>query len=514
MNESYENTIQLTKRPPAVKCQSNFCRTKLNFNMYKKIYWLSVIFFWLIASAISVSAQNNERFNIVFISIDDLNTNIGAYGDSIAITPNIDELADQGTLFNKAYVQHPICNPSRASILTGWRPQEIGVTDHRTHFRDNHPDIITLPQLFKNNGYQTIGLGKIFHWGSGFNDVSSWHRYHYEEFSWDNGIYNLPENSIGGKAASSEMADVEDTEYVEGKITEKAILELEKFKENQKPFFLAVGYFRPHLPYNAPKKYWDLYDRDIFTKIDHPNKPEGAPMVAFHNWQELRGYKDIPNQGAVSFEKQIELRHGYYASISYVDTQVGKLIKAIQDFGLEKNTIIVVWSDHGYHLGEQGLWAKTAIFEQTTRVPLIVSAPNIKQPKSTDAIVELLDLYPTLIDLTGIEPQGILSGKSLKPLLFDFDYEWNNVAYSQIPRPYHAAISRPETLTHWGYSVRSEDWRYTVWYNIEESIFEYPELYSMKNSDLERKNVAGSSAYAEVEKYHHKLIQEYVKDYY
>lgn len=458
----------------------------------------------------SINAPKNKstKPNVIFIAVDDLRPTLSCFGDPQAITPHIDSLAKQGIIFNRHFVQAPSCAPSRTSLLTGLRPDEVRVTNHKTHFRDTRPEVVTLPQLFKNKGYAAINLGKIFHYASGYNDSISWNEEHFLKGAMN---YVLPENVKGkGKAVSSECADVNDTAYIDGKIADKAIEYLRKFKEANSPFFLGIGHLKPHLPFNAPKKYWDLYDRDDFGKIENRERPLNTPDIAFHQWQELRGYKDIKKKGALATEKEKELWHGYYACVSFVDAQIGKVLKTLDELNLRENTIIVLWGDHGYHLGEQDLWCKSTNFDLSARSPLIISAPGIGNSGQTcDAIVESVDLYPTIIDLCGIESADNLSGNSLKPLLENPKHNWKNVAFNQFARPYDAAISGKVPVTHMGYSVRTEEWRYTSWYNVSKDSFEFPELYSFRESSYLNENLAGKPEFAETEAKLHKLVQDY-----
>ena len=476
--------------------------------------WVSLICLLIISIVCSncnpaVSA-GDKKVNVLFIAVDDLRPVLGCYGDSLVITPNIDRLSKQGVVFSRAYTQAPSCAPSRTSMLTGLRPDEVKVTNHATHFRDTRPDVVTLPQIFKLSNYETMSIGKIFHFAKGYNDTASWTRPELYETGIKMEQYVLPENRAGGKAASTESAEVHDTAYWDGKITKEAIRFLSEIKDQDKNFFLGVGFLKPHLPFSAPKKYWDLYDGDEFQFIQNRERPENAPEIAFHNSQELRGYTDIPNTGPLSVEKETQLRHAYYACVSYVDAQVGKVLNALDELGLRENTIIVLWGDHGYHLGEQDLWCKSTNFEIAARVPVIISSPGVSTSGATcDAIIESVDLYPTLIDLCGILPSGNLSGVSLKPLLMDPAGEWKNIAFNQFARPYEAAIGGRQPVSHMGYSVRTDAWRYTAWYNVTISSFEYPELYSMQGSVIPSENVAGIPEYVDTEARLHHLVQEY-----
>lgn len=464
--------------------------------------------------------QQQDKPNVLFISIDDLLATLGAYGDPIAITPNIDELAKNSVVFNRHYVQQPSCAPSRTSMLTGLRPDEVEVVNHNVHFRDTRPDVVTLPQLFKNNGYHSVGIGKIFHFRHGFQD---------SELSWttevhgsNRGIkrdqYALPENRHGGKATATEKADVLDTAYPDGRFTKIALDFLRRFEYSEEPFFLAVGFMKPHLPFAAPARYWDLYDREDFDNLIQPDRPKGAPDVAFHNSNELRGYTDFPNEGPVSTELKKELRHGYYASVSYIDAQVGMLLEELDELGLRNNTIIVLWSDHGFHLGELSLWGKSTNFEMAAHAPLMISAPGVSvEGAKSNALVESLDLYPTLADLAGLTPETELSGESLRPLLIDPDAAWRPFAFNQFARPYGAAIGGGQERTHMGYSVRVDDWRYTAWFNEETKTFEYKELYPMdpnpnyvvQKSNIETENLSGKPEYRDIENRMLNMLKQY-----
>ena len=449
------------------------------------------------------------KTNVLFIAIDDMRPVLACYDDHLAITPNVDKLASKGTLFTNHYVQATSCAPSRTSMLTGYRPDEVKVTNHKTHFRDTRPQVVTLPELFKNEGYTTISIGKIFHYGSGYNDSQSWNEEHYLKGAVEG--YVLKENlEVKGKAASSECVELPDTAYQDGLSAERAMEYLRAFKKNKKPFFLAVGFLKPHLPFNAPKKYWDLYDRESFGDFGQSDRPKNTPDIAFHNWQELRGYNDISKEDTLSADKEKELRHGYYACVSYVDTQIGKVLQTLDELGLRENTLIVLWGDHGYHLGEQNLWCKSTNFELSARSPLIISAPETGTAgASIDAFVESVDIYPTIVDICGLNTPEHLAGISLEPLMEDPAQKWNDMSFNQFVRPYKAAIGASVPMTHMGYSVRSEGWRYTSWFNVETKSFEYPELYRLTENHEISDNLAGQSEYAALEKKFAQALMDY-----
>ncbi|TFH50368.1 MAG: iduronate-2-sulfatase [Bacteroidia bacterium] len=447
------------------------------------------------------SASNgNEKvtgrpMNVLFFFVDDLRPNLGCYGDKTAVTPNIDMLARSGVMFSHAYCQQAVSNPSRTSLLTGLRPDENGVTDLETHFRDNVPDVVTLPQLFKNNGYLTLGAGKVYHSTPFIVDEPSWTRPVPDYLP---RAYMLPQNLVeNAKMSSFESADVADNAYPDGKTADFAIGYLQEASTENKPFFIAVGFTKPHLPFCAPSKYWKLYDSDSFVISDR-DRPAGSPDLAFHNWEELRGYRDIPKSGPISREKEEILWKGYYACISYVDAQVGRVLETLDKLGLRENTVIVLWGDHGYHLGEQDLWCKSTNFELDARVPLIISAPGEKGAgEECNAIVETLDIYPTLAEICDLTPQSKLSGISLKPLLVNPDKKWKNIAFNQFIRPYGAL--RNGKPTHMGYSVRTPEWRCTCWWDLSTGKIVEKELYYLKNYSLEKENLAGRKKYFRIE---------------
>lgn len=488
--------------------------------MKQKFYYIIIVSILLICifscNASKDSLQNGPKMNVLFITVDDLRPNLGCYEDPVAISPNIDKLAEMGVVFNRAYCQQAVCNPSRASVLTGLRPDQCGVTDLKTNFREIVPNVVTLPQIFKNNGYITIDIGKIFHDGKYFHDSISWSSPEVYTPIKKEDQYFLPQNRKGGKASSTEFVDVPDNYYTDGKIADAAIAWINKLKDSKKPFFLALGFKKPHLPFCAPKKYWSLYQDNEFKLNGNQNKPADAPEIAFHHSEELRGYTDIPDTGRITNEKIKQLRRAYYACISFVDAQIGKVMKTLNDLGLAKNTIIILWGDHGYHLGEQALWCKSTNFELDVRIPLIIYAPGVSQKNArTDAIVEALDIYPTLIDLCNVKPVDSLSGISLKPLLMNPDQKWNKVAYSQFIRPYNALFSKlSKKAKYMGYTVRTKDWRCTAWYNLKTDSIDYKELYHMKNNviegiSIEEINVSGDKKYASIEAKLTQLLNNY-----
>lgn len=457
------------------------------------------------------SAASQPPPNLLFIAIDDLRPALGCYGDPIAITPNIDRLASQGTLFNRAYCQLAVCGPSRLSLLSGRRPDTIQVWDLKSHFRETLPDLITLPQHFKNNGYYTRSIGKIHH-GSGppMKDPPSWS----EEPLYDSGRkhewrYASAENRavVTLKRSSVEGENVPDSTFVDGLVCDAAEDALATLKEQKQPFFLGVGFRKPHLPFVAPKKYWDLYDREDIPKPITNSHPEGAPEFAVRTWNEIEGYTDIPiNLAEITPEKIQELRHGYYACISYIDTLVGRLLDKLDELDLANDTIICFWSDHGFHLGEQGLWTKANNYELSARVPLIISAPGQSHPGSaSNALVELVDLYPTLAELCGLTLSPDLEGLSLVPLLEDANRPWKSAAFNQYPRDF-TEIKHKRHGDVMGYSIRTNRFRYVQWREWTSGKIHVHELYDHQNDPNEMKNLAGQPEYISTLIQHQRLL--------
>jgi len=444
--------------------------------------------------------NNQQKYNILFIMVDDLRPTLGCYEDTAAVTPNIDQLASNGIVFSRAYCQQAVCAPSRASVMTGLRPDQIRVWDLKTHFRKNVPNVVTLPQYFKNKGYHSLEVGKIYHDPLEAKDPQSWSapsRLHVTQDGRGH-KYVLDINCTGKREeAATEMADVPDTSYIDGKVCQTAVEILNEIKDST--FFLAVGFRRPHLPFSCPKKYWDLYKPDEIPQILNPNPPDGVPEIALHNWRELRAYTDIPNIGDVDSEEAIHLRWGYYAAVSYIDAQIGKLVHELNRLNLAENTIIVLCADHGYHLGEHNLWCKITNFELDTRVPLIISVPNQKNAGAkTKAIVELVDIYPTLADICGLDIPEELAGKSLKPFLNDQTLKWDKPAISQFPRPFFFSRDKEGKNDFMGYSVRTDQYRYTKWIRIETGEVFARELYNHFTDPYEEVNIAKQEDFKEI----------------
>lgn len=422
---------------------------------------------WLLFGVLGLSLHIGSLIadqppNILFIAIDDLRPELGCYGSSIAKSPNLDRLASEGLKFNRAYCQQAICSPSRASLMTGARPDTIGVIENTAYFRDLNPEIVTLPQHLIANGYETVYCGKIYHAKMTDHDLSwsrgpAWKSCRYQRQKLP-GSYALPENQkiwqenrkemlakygpngSGGlvHGPAYEAADVEDHVYGDGFNTQLAIATLEDHirKNTGKPLFLALGLVKPHLDFIAPRKYWDMYDRDAIKIATQTSPPQGGAATGLHASFELRTRHGIPKSGPIGEELARTLLHGYYACVSYVDAQVGLMLDALEKNGMRENTIVIVWGDHGWHLGDMGIWGKATNYEIATRVPLMIRTPDMKlRGVTTDALVELVDIYPTLCELSGVPLPEHLEGRSFAPLLKEPGQPWKKAVFSQFPNP-------------------------------------------------------------------------------
>ena len=371
--------------------------------------------------------------NVLFIAIDDLRPELGCFGGKEVRSPHIDKLAAGGTTFNRAYCQVPVCGASRASLMTGLRPTEKRFLKFDTYAEIDAPGAMTLPEEFKTNGYHCISNGKIFHHR---NDTAkrSWSEDPWKP-SMGGATFLDPKSKsmIGGKKKRGpvlEFPEVADSAYPDGQIGNKTIADLKRMKKNSKPFFLACGFIKPHLPFYSPKKYWDLYDRASLELADNRERPKNAPS-ALRGSGEIHNYHDR-GMKYNSDEWHRACLHGYYACVSYVDAQIGKIMKTLDDLDLRKNTVIVLWGDHGWHLGEHNFWGKHNLMHLSTRSPLIVSAPRFKSGQTCDRLVEFVDLYPTLIDLSGLKSVNEkLEGTSFKPLLEKPRSPWKKAVFSQ-----------------------------------------------------------------------------------
>ncbi|TWU30873.1 sulfatase [Novipirellula artificiosorum] len=448
--------------------------------------------------------------NVLLIVADDLNCDIGPYGDRAAITPNLQRLAARGLVFERAYCQQAVCNPSRSSFLTGLRPDTVKVDDLRKYFRETAVDgtnLITLPQHFKNHGYFCQNIGKMFHNMGETQDRRSWSidevlfkGTHATDTVYANTPAALRERTFA-KAPVAEALDVPDTAYRDGQIANLAAAMLRDHPADGQPFFLAVGFWRPHLPFVAPKKYWDLYDPEKISLPEPAAAPVDVPAIAMHDSTEIRGYDGVPKNRPFTTKEIRHYRHGYYGSISFLDTQLGEILDALDESEHAANTVVVFTSDHGFHIGEQTLWGKTTNFELDARVPLIIADPMhvAGHGKSTTALAELVDLYPTLAALARIDGDlnKRLEGDSLAPVIFDPAVCVKDAAFTQHQHPFYGPAANWKA---WGYSIRTAEWRYTEWRDMEGGEVIARELYDHVHDPGESRNVA--TEYSEVVKFH------------
>jgi arylsulfatase A-like enzyme len=502
---------------------------------------------------LTAASAQPKKVNVLFIAVDDLKPALGCYGDPMAKTPNIDRLASRGSVFLTNYCQQAVSGPTRASLMTGLRPDVTRIWDLKTKMREVDPNILSMPQYFISQGYQTAGIGKIYDPRCVDNDLDkpSWSLPYYKNssayISKNTGQpeygYQLPATKaliikykaegtakgLKGKELnewvqklikpSVECADVPDNAYDDGANTLHAKEILAKLSRNSQPFFFAVGLSKPHLPFVAPKKYWDMFSREQLPLARFQQRAKNGPEIGYHTAGELQMYSDIPPIASFTDqkpgldlpkEKQRELIHGYYASTAYSDAQVGKLLDALDSLGLSKNTVIVLWGDHGWHLGDHNLWNKHTNFEQATHSPLLISVPWIKSSKIKSP-TEFVDIFPTLCELSGIPIPARLDGKSLVTVMKDPEKPVKEFAVSQYPRPENKmemgrlGWSDGEYM---GYSLRTERYRYTVWMKdmyrsnkpYKKELVVASELYDYQKDPDETINVAGEKEYEAVRK--------------
>ena len=375
---------------------------------------------FLISACSSNNVQKKDdkkkKPNILFIAVDDLRPELNFYGANHIKSPNLDQLANESLVFNKAYCNIPVCGASRASLLTGMRPTRNRFITAHTSKDKQVPNAKSLPFLLKENGYTTISNGKIYHYNK--DDVTAWDEMWQPDKLWS---YALPESQEIRKNTKRvlpfEVAEVHDSVYRDGKLALKVIQDLKKLKQSNQPFFLTMGLMKPHLPFTAPKKYWDLYDRNQIELPESYIQPKTTPKQAFHRYGELRNYENIPKKGHLPDDLAKELIHGYYACVSYIDAQIGLVLDELKRLELEDDTIVILWGDHGWNLGDHKLWCKHVTFETALRTPLIIKVPGKTKGTKTEAITEYIDIYPSLAELVGLEVPKTVEGKSFVPIL-------------------------------------------------------------------------------------------------
>jgi len=467
-------------------------------------YFLSFLLLFTIFSCSTKTGlnekNNGQNPNVLFICIDDLRPELGCYGNDYIHSPNIDKLAETGAVFANHYVQVPTCGASRFSLLTGMLPKTKGHLSNEAcrNFIAGKPET-EVPETFihhlRRNGYYTVGIGKISHYvdgllygytdsvGTEFELPHSWDEILLNHGKWGTGWnaffgYADGENrqSMKNQVKPYEMADVPDNGYPDGLIAEQALEKIKELAKNEKPFFLSVGFFKPHLPFNAPKKYWDMYDESEIPLSPNPFIPENVNNESLHGSGEFNGYKwgdeAASLEGPVSGEYARKLRHAYFACVSYVDAQVGKLIEELEKQDLAENTVVVIWGDHGWHLGDQLVWGKHTIFERALKSAFIVNIPGITKGKTVNKTVSTVDIYPTLIELCGLEMHHQTDGKSMVSLIENPIAEWEDASYGYFKN---------------GISLRTERYRFTRYFRNQETV---TELYDHQTDPNEAKNIA------------------------
>ncbi|MDX1283370.1 MAG: sulfatase [Draconibacterium sp.] len=449
---------------------------------------LAILFFTasVYAKSGKKNSSANKQKNVLFIAVDDLRLQAGVYGQEMMHTPGLDRLGEEGVVFNRAYCNVPVCGASRASLMSGVRPTNTRFINYHTKKDVDLPNVPSLAKWFKKHGYLTFSNGKIYHHTS--DDLDAWsekpfnpNRSKHGE-KW--GMYQKQESidiiKKTKKRPAWEDADVDDTGYPEGLLAEKVIGDLKELSKQDKPFFMSIGFWKPHLPFNAPKKYWDLYKPEDIKLADNPYIPEGAPKQAMHTWGELRKYHDMPEKESMDDEDAKKLIHGYYASVSYTDAQIAKLLATLDELGIRENTVVILWGDHGWHLGEHTLWCKHCNFDRVMNAPIMVSAPGYSKGVKTNSITEFIDIYPSLCELCEVPLPGHLDGTSFVPALKNPKKSVKDYAYIRY---------------HKGESIVSENFNYTEWYNYKIGKVDARMLYNLEKDPKENVNVSEEKAY-------------------
>ena len=492
---------------------------------------LSIVAVALVCPAIANEPASSKP-NVLFIVVDDLKPLLGCYGATWIKSPNIDRLAASGTLFTASHCQVSFCAPSRMSVLTGLRPDTTRLIfnppQQQDILRTRFSDLVTLPQHFKNHGYITHPIHKVFDGRTvdAGHDRASWTVPYgpwemapgekpapggYQDPATKARLADAARQGQPTSGPATEGCDIPDNAYHDGGVAFTAAKRIREFKQQGQPFFLAVGFVKPHLPFIAPKKYWDLYDRASLPLASFQQLPQGSPHdLAFYSHSgELRAYSDVPKSGPIPEPLQRELVHGYAACVSYIDAQVGLMMKTLEETGIADNTIVCLWGDHGFHLGELGHWGKVTNYEDATRAPLIIAAPRKRQPQRITALVEFLDIYPTLCDLAGLPIPSHVQGRSLAPLIRGENVTPHDAAISQMsPGPHKDGVM--------GWTLRAPRYRYIEWRRVDFSTdppritdqVESIELYDYQTAPLEGKNLAGKTEHAAVLKEHQALFDK------
>ncbi|WP_395344521.1 sulfatase [Ningiella sp. W23] len=462
----------------------------------------------------AVANDSDNKTNVLFIAIDDMRPSTGSYGDKLAVTPNLDEIASKSVQFNRAYVQMATCSPSRASLMSSQRPDTLQIYYSNPKTRrveDSIPSKLTLNGYFKHEGYETVGIGKIYHapddssqgwstqWDNKGNELTrgllSANAY-LDMLAWDETHPNTK------RAVAYEAADVGDDAYPDGQNTRFAMLELNRLAKEKTPFLMMMGYKKPHLPFACPKAHWDKYDSDRIALPVVSTPPKNSPPYALNNSGELRVYPYMP-KGKKAFSEQdtLNLKHGYYACISYIDTLIGNLLQELEETGLSDNTMVVIWGDHGFKVGEYGRFNKHTNYEIDTRVPLWIKMPGQTVGQTNEAIVETIDIFPTILDVLGMEVPDSFAGKSFKSVVIGERSNFKNAAFQQ----FHRTYKKQPVM---GYSIRTANYRYVAWLHRITGELLAQELYDHTKDPLETINVVGDIEYKTVVAKHKSLLIE------
>jgi len=447
-------------------------------------------------AAQAADAAASKKPNVLFVVFDDLNNRLGCYGDPVAKSPNLDRLAARGTVFTRNFCQQPICGPSRASFMSGRRPDSLGIWSMTKHLYDEHPDAVTIPQWFMQHGYTSMSIGKVL---GGYGKEADFKTLSVpdrrtggktkDEFAMPNGV-PMPPNLSRDELCGNR--DVPDETCFDTMSASLAINELRALAKKPEPFFLALGIFKPHAPYKVPKRYWDMYRREEIPAIETPARPRNAPGIAFHANHEILGEPNVHR--TLDEESKREIRHGYYAAMSFADAQFGRVLNALDELKIRDNTIVVIIGDNGFQIGEHDCWGKMTLFGWDARVPLIISAPGIaKGGVKTNSISELIDIFPTLTDLSGLPSPPKLDGTSLVPVLKDASASVKTAALTQHPRPAlywgGGAQALPQVM---GYGMFTDRWSYHEWRDFKTGHVVGQELYDEQTDPLETVNLAGT----------------------
>ena len=500
----------------------------------KKQYILTLLYSTFLLLLSCSSPQKIDKPNILFVSIDDLRPTLGAYGDAVVVSPNLDRFAKEGMTFRQTFCQAAVCAPSRASLMTGIRPDSTRVWHLGDKFREINPETVTMPQYFSKFGYHTVNIGKIFH--NYMPDSISWDEpdlrpSQFVKPEWvgrDGETFYISEEVNKSQAIKRdsllrlrpiryadgwntgpawEDADVHDSLYYDGAQTELAKRTLTRLAKNDQPFYMGLGFFRPHLPFAVPKKYWDLYNRDEIPLAPNPEIPEGAPLHSMNSMYELRHYDGFGHIGHPTSDYRMSedtvriLRHGYYASVSYVDALFGELVSHLKELGIYENTIIIVWGDHGWKLGDHNSWGKMTNYNIDLKVPMIIRYPDQKnRGVQTFAFTELVDMFPSLCELAGIEVPDYMQGTSFVPLLENPELPWKTAAFSQFHRRPNVSADGKRYM---GYSINTKEFHYIEWYRWDHKTgtrgeYTTAELYDRQNDPFEKENIAENEDFKKV----------------